>query len=408
MSAMKITTTVLSLLTLSLATEAPSQPFIVGAQHSSHFTTYEIVLGYRPMDNSSRVVYGSCNNYHGKRNLECSIYLVSQLVAGDKIEFHEQRCKVKHQAEDGKVIGEDLELGFLSDDRVLSTWLEVGGKESNAVLRVTNMRDCEFEETRIPSYGVGLPLRVAYNNTFDVFFRNASACGGMMCGQTHDTRAQLINGPVASYLPAEFFRENTYVCPVRPASSALGHFLLSSKLRLVSSSYGRVTELMDYPAGVVSLAFSCDHGFLGFCWIDHLDEMYVNCRQFDSRGVLELSIRIMLEYRGGQWMAMRNLPGGGLLLLTSECNAENWCEQNVDKVSFYAYRVHRDKRVDLLRQIKEVPCTGDGLKTDIQEKLNGTVCITFVCRGKTYAPYTNVHVDLYVKVVSRCIAWKNM
>jgi hypothetical protein len=115
-----------------------------------------------------------------------------------------------------------------------------------------------------------------------------------------------------------------------------------------------------------------------------------------------MSTIVDLEYKSGTWMNMYNLVDGGILILTSQCNDDAWCNQNVDSVAFYAIKVHRDGQVEELYQIRGVDCNYvQDIKTDIIMKDNGDVCMTFAC----YEDRNNFG-ESYINLLSKCITNK--
>jgi hypothetical protein len=245
-----------------------------GFQEKNIFNQTKVVLDHQPIMNNT-LIYAACSAETDESTMICTVILESFPMS---TEIYKKACEIKYQASKDTVINKDyIQLKLLYDKSVIFMWSEklfsnndLSLSVHNLIYRVIDMSSCKIVETRIP-YDVSPLLRtdiddfyvVAYANTFDVFFSNNSLCGNKMCGQTHDLNGNLINGPVASYLPVKFFRKPVFVYPAKSRSPFMGHFLLSSKFYLVSTYYGKITELMDYPFGIDALAFSCENGFLG-------------------------------------------------------------------------------------------------------------------------------------------------
>lgn len=237
-------------------------------EEKNTYTNLEIVLDHQPIK-INRVAYATCNITNHRQSMNCTVFLKT---FSSEAGFKTQSCQVTYQTEnDHEILKNQFQLKPLHEDHILFMWSDQGKtKVQNLVFRTLSMQKCGFSETRmthdVPGkiYAGTDPFHVVSygRSTFDVFFRNESLCGDKMCGQTYNLDAKVVNGPVASYIPAEYFQESTFMCPAKPGSSVKGHYVFSPKLRLVSSRGGLVKELVD-PKGIDAVAVSTDAGLVG-------------------------------------------------------------------------------------------------------------------------------------------------
>lgn len=249
--------TIISLLVAALA----DNPKVY--EETNLYSDQEIILDHQPIKDN-HVLYGVCNITANRQIMSCSIILKT-LIPG--FGFESKICRMNYQTiqEIGKG---QFQLKLLYKYEVLFMWTVLNSTEEHLIFRTFSMVDCRHSEHQITheperAYsGTDAFHVVSYEDTFDLFYRNTSLCNSRMCGQTHGHDGKVINGPVPSYLPVEYFQESTFICPAMPGTSAKGHYVFSPQLRLVSSNAGLVKQLIN-PEGFDAVAVSSDAGLLG-------------------------------------------------------------------------------------------------------------------------------------------------
>ncbi|OXU26975.1 hypothetical protein TSAR_008796 [Trichomalopsis sarcophagae] len=129
----------------------------------------------------------------------------------------------------------------------------------------------------------------------------------------------------------------------------------------------------------------CSHRASGicFCWITH-DVNQLNCTQFNSLGEQTMRFALGQNYhRFGSWLGVSNPKSGGMLLLTSNCNDQSWCDSNTDAVQFNLYKVEQSRQgyaIGLIEQFSGIDCNYvRDVKTEVFEQDNGDICFVFAC-----------------------------
>ena len=271
MSLISWTPVAIFLICLSAFTLAADEDFL---ERSTTFQQQEMVFDHQPLKDNN-LAFGGCEVSQPRRDMNCTLYLESISTNNE----HQLRmCVVNYQVEGMREIDHEFQLKLMFEDRVVFAWLDKPENDRDIyqlqqlVFYTVNMHRCTHTETKIKiphkreATSIDDFFFVPYHDTFDVFYANKRLCKDKVCGRTHNKDGLLINGPVPSYVPAEFLNANvaTFV-PVRNKSPAMGHFLLSEKFRLISSRYGQVKELMDLPRDIEGQTFSSEHGYMSEC-----------------------------------------------------------------------------------------------------------------------------------------------
>ncbi|XP_003425494.1 uncharacterized protein LOC100679165 isoform X2 [Nasonia vitripennis] len=353
-----------------------------------------VIVDHQPLKNNT-LVYAACGIPHERESMNCSVALMSYHTPAGPNNIARKACQVLRRAPEGSYIMQDFQLKLLFSDYVIFMWTERSIKEDDQTLarqlfyRTIDMSNCKSIEKKIDFLAHSRPINVddfyvvPYQETFDLYFNNETLCRNMMCGLTQNKRGKIINGPVPTYLPSDQFRYENFLYPVKPISAAWGLFILSKQLRLVSSNAGEIKYLMDYPTGLQGQAVSSNNGYLGFCWITH-DVNQLNCTQFNSLGEQTMRFALGQNYhRFGSWLGVSNPKSGGMLLLTSNCNDQSWCDSNTDAVQFNLYKVEQSRQgyaIGLIEQFSGIDCNYvRDVKTEIFEQDNGDICFVFAC-----------------------------
>lgn len=237
-------------------------------QEKHKYSNLEIILDHQPIKDN-QILYGICNITKHRQTMNCSIILKTFMGNG----FKTKACPLQYQTDQVKQVGKNqFQLKLLYENKVLFMWTDHSQndpKVQHLVFRILDMLDCKYTETKIThdqteeiDPGTDAFHVVSYDKTFDLFFRNKSLCGDKMCGQTYGLDGKIINGPVSSYIPSEFFQGSTFLCPAKPGTSAKGHYVFSPTVRLVSSRAGMVKEIVD-PRSIDAVAVSTDAGVVG-------------------------------------------------------------------------------------------------------------------------------------------------
>ena len=236
------------------------------------FDNEEVILDNNPVQNNT-LLYGTCRYGIYRHDMKCKIILEKfnscSAIANKTCELNLVNVNEERR------FGDLFHLAQLNNESVIFAYAsenidDTMSKNYTMTFRILHISTCkESTETNI-DFGSEEPKLyfVSYSDTFDLFYENKTLCGNTMCGQTHDCDGDLINGPVPSFLSSSLFHNESHhptIYPVRFQSSMMGHYVISDKIRLVSSYGGTTTDLLSPSSKLFTFAPSRYNNYIFNC-----------------------------------------------------------------------------------------------------------------------------------------------